>query len=102
MNNNFYPKTMDDIEKLIDFNKKIYQDNELQEFLKWEEWFNKIKEKIKISLENDEFLKISFKDSNKFSLEVWKVGKEYNYIYYNLASNYYNEFNIDSTIIENS
>lgn len=100
MNSIFYPKTIDDIEKVIAFNKKIYQGAKLEEFLKWEEWFNRIKNQIIINLKKEEFLKISFKSDNKFSLEVWKIGKEYNYICYNIATNYYNEFNDESTLIK--
>lgn len=103
MNSIFYPKTMDDLEKLISYFKKIYQeDNNLEEFLKWEKWYKKVKHKIIINLEEDEFLKISFKNDGHFSLEVWKKGINYNYICYNLASNNYNEFNNESTVIENS
>lgn len=104
MNSIFYPKTMEDLEKLINYYKKIYQDKTdiLECFFNWEAWFRKVKDKIIIALEENEFLKISFKSDSKFSLEVWKKGNNYNYICYNLASNNYNEFNNESTIIENS
>lgn len=102
MNNIFYPKTKEDLEKLIEFNMKIYQDENLKEFIKWVEWFEKIKSRIMIILNEDEYLNISFKENSKFSLEVWKIGETYNYISYNLASNTNNEFNIDTTVVENS
>ena len=97
-NSNFYPRSINEIKEVIKINKKIYFNEELIAFLKWEKWFNRVEKKINVKLNNTEFLKIFFYN-DQYSLQVWQKKQNYHVILYNLVTNYFDEFNTENTLI---
>lgn len=100
MNNSTYPRTLEELNKVISLSKNIYAGKELENYNEWIKWFNSFENIVLPDLNENEYLVIYFDINNRYSLQVWKKNTNYNIIEYNLLSNYIDEFNTNQTIVK--
>lgn len=96
-----YPRSIEDLEEQISLMYQIYVPEDKDRLIKWEEWFNNNRNKITIDLDDGEYLRIYY-EAEKKSLQVWKHLEDYDFLEYNILSNYYDEFVNDKTIVTNT
>lgn len=99
MNNiELYPKSIEDLYKKIDFlianeeNQKTISD-----LTNWISWYKSIKYNFNYVCKENEYLKPYF-DNGKCSLQLWKHDESVDSILFNLLSNYFCEYDNESTI----
>ncbi len=94
-----YPKTIEELKEKIDY---IIDNDEnidrVKNMQNWLNWFDNLNLVLQYKLEENEYLRAYCNDNN-FSLQIWKHNEIVDSAVCNVISNYYNEYNNESTIV---
>lgn len=94
-----YPKTIEELmEKLNYIVSNEENEDKVNDILSWIEWYNEQEYTLTYRLVNNEYLSV-FIENDKKALQVWIHNEEVDSIKFNLLSNYYSDYDIDVTIV---
>ena len=99
-NDQLYPKTIEKLLEKIDYIIANEQNTEkITKMKKWVKWYNEQNYILKYKCKENEYLKI-FYNNDKYALQIWKHNEHVDSIIFNLLSNFYSEYDSESTIVK--
>lgn len=99
MENNLYPKTIENLMERIDFIiKNDNNEDRVKNMKNWKIWFSNINYQLAEVLEEKQYLR-AFCKEEKYALQIWNIQDSVNSLDSNLVANYHSAYNTSKTLI---